>query len=883
MKTCFRAFCAAFVLLSALCCAGKAEFEDLRRQVVALEQKVDNINKEIDALKTLVMQIKQGGYVTAVLPDERDGRICGYTLAFNDGRSVYLQIGGPSEVEAPQIGVRQAEDGNWYWTVNGEWLLDTDGGKVLASAVSQESVQMKFEGDSWYISYDGGANWERVSTKGSSSGLSFSSVDTSNPDYVVITLTDGTQLRLPTWEAFDALRQLVKQLNINLSSLCTIVSALQENDYLVSMTPFVEDGVPVGWLLNFSKSGLVVIYSSAGDSPHLGVRQHSDGLYYWTIDGEWLLDAEGKMVRAQGSDGKDATAPKLKIEGGDWFVSYDDGETWERLGRASGEDGDSFFREVDVSSDEFVRLVLADGSSLRIPKYVPLDIVLDLPKYMVLGQYEALRIPYEIVGTYHDDVNIAVFVQGELMAELVPDEKVVWVYSEQGHDGTLIIMLSTPNGTTVMKTFTIERRSLVIGYEGFINFYTSLPSTSQAIITDKAGGSLSIVYRSNSPFELDTSELPWVTVEKGYSGSESTIRLKLEPNGDNARSGRLFFTFEEPGWAGVREYVDIDGKSRYYIRITQEGASSGGVTADVLEAVPEHKEYELEIESTEENLTVRPEDGCDWLACRVERKTEKLWTLFVDVQAYSGPIERRADVLVSAGGEEKVAMVVKQRDYDLQEERMIKMQVLALPENDGLVWLPFTGQLSLRVDWGDGCVSVFERGINNSEKPFKHKYQISDGQARFVVSASGKVQKMSSSQIYDYETVESVLQWGADLGLESMQSAFYRCSTLVSVAEDKYEAFRDVSSFSAAFHSCKSLQYVPVNLFDGAYNATNFDKAFLFVKSVTSESPYTVIDGKKIHLYDRPYGPYPAVSNHTTCFSDGHWADQEAIHMAGWD
>ena len=279
MKTCFRAFCAAFVLLSALCCAGKAEFEDLRRQVVALEQKVDNINKEIDALKTLVMQIKQGGYVTAVLPDERDGRICGYTLAFNDGRSVYLQTGGQSEVEAPQIGVRQAEDGNWYWTVNGEWLLDTDGGKVLASAVSQESVQMKFEGDSWYISYDGGANWERVSTKGSSSGLSFSSVDTSNPDYVVITLTDGTQLRLPTWEAFDALRQLVKQLNINLSSLCTIVSALQENDYLVSMTPFVEDGEPVGWLLNFSRSGLVVIYSSAGDSPHLGVRQHSDGLY----------------------------------------------------------------------------------------------------------------------------------------------------------------------------------------------------------------------------------------------------------------------------------------------------------------------------------------------------------------------------------------------------------------------------------------------------------------------------------------------------------------------------------------------------------------------------------------------------------------------------
>lgn len=883
MKTCFRAFCAAIVLLSALCCAGKAEFEDLRRQVVALEQKVDNINKEIDALKTLVMQIKQGGYVTAVLPDERDGRICGYTLAFNDGRSVYLQIGGPSEVEAPQIGVRQAEDGNWYWTVNGEWLLDSDGGRVLASAVNQDPVQMKFEGDNWYISYDGGANWEKVSTKGASSGASFRSVDTSNPDYVVITLSDGTQLRLPTWEAFDALRQLVKQLNINLLSLCTIVSALQENDYLVSMTPFVEDGEPVGWLLNFSRSGLVVIYSSAGDSPHLGVRQHSDGLYYWTIDGEWLLDAEGKMVRAQGSDGKDATAPKLKIEGGDWYVSYDDGETWERLGRASGEDGDSFFREVDVSSDEFVRLVLADGSSLRIPKYVPLDIVLDLPKYMVLGQYETLRIPYEIVGTYHDDVSLAVFYQGGISAELVPDEKIVYVINEKNREGTLIIMLSTPSGATVMKTFQIENRYMMLGYESFPGWSLYLPDSRAVMKVAQAGGQVFMKCVSNTPFEIDTSEVPWVSVTKGYSGPDSEIYLQVESNGDEARTGNLYFTFDEPGWAGIRDYGNIDVKSRYYVQITQDGASSGGVTADVLEAVPEHKEYELEIESTEENLTVRPENDCYWLSCRAERKTEKLWTLFVDVHAYSGSDERRANVLVSAGGEEKVAMVVKQRKYDLQEEKMIKMQVLAMPENDYLVWLPFTGQLSLRVDWGDGCVSIFDRGINNSEKPFKHKYQVSDGQARFLISASGKVQRMNSGQIYEYETVESVLQWGADLGLESMQSAFYRCSTLVSVAEDKYEAFRDVSSFSSVFHSCKNLQYVPVNLFDGAYNAANFDKAFLFVKSVTSESPYTVIDGQKIHLYDRPYGPYPAVSNHTTCFSNGNWADQEAIHLAGWD
>lgn len=229
----------SLTLVFTACSRYDDELDELRARMTLVEQRLDDINKDIEALHALVMEIKQGGYVMAVLPDEKDGKLLGYTLAFNDGRSVYLRMEASSAVEAPQVGVRQGEDGNWYWTVDGEWLLDGAGSKVLASSVSQNSVQMKFEGDSWYISYDGGSSWEKIPTK-SSSGLSFSDVDTSNPDYVVITLSDGTQLRLPTWAAFDALQQQVKQLNINLSALSRIVSALQDNDYLISMTPMAK-------------------------------------------------------------------------------------------------------------------------------------------------------------------------------------------------------------------------------------------------------------------------------------------------------------------------------------------------------------------------------------------------------------------------------------------------------------------------------------------------------------------------------------------------------------------------------------------------------------------------------------------------------------------
>lgn len=83
--------------------------------------------------------------------------------------------------------------------------------------------------------------------------------------------------------------------------------------------------------------------------PKIGVKLF-EGKHYWTVDGEWLLDEKGNKVCAEGQDGKDGqdgqdgqggggTTPQMKIENGFWMVSYDDGKTWEVLGKATGEDG----------------------------------------------------------------------------------------------------------------------------------------------------------------------------------------------------------------------------------------------------------------------------------------------------------------------------------------------------------------------------------------------------------------------------------------------------------------------------------------------------------------------------------------------------------------
>ena len=50
------------------------------------------------------------------------------------------------------------------------------------------------------------------------------------------------------------LEELCKQMNTNITSLQTIVNALQNNDYVTSVTPIMQDGVEIGYTITFAKS-----------------------------------------------------------------------------------------------------------------------------------------------------------------------------------------------------------------------------------------------------------------------------------------------------------------------------------------------------------------------------------------------------------------------------------------------------------------------------------------------------------------------------------------------------------------------------------------------------------------------------------------------------
>jgi len=377
------AFAALFAVVALTSC--KYDDDDLWNSVHGLENRVAKLeelckqmNTNISSLQTIVTALQNNVYVTGTTPLMKDGKEIGYTITFSKGNPITIYHGKDGQDGedgiTPTISVKKDTDGVYYWTLNGEFIM-VDGGKIQAegkdgtNGTNGTTPQFKIENDYWFVSYDNGANWTQLGKATGEDGIGgdsmFSGVDyKTSTDYVIFTLADGTQIKLPTWSAFEALQRLCNETNTNLSALQTIVTALQNNDYITSVDPLTENGKVVGYTIKFAKSNPIVIYNGKdgtdgvdGNTPVIGVKKDGDGIYYWTLDGEFII-VDGQKIKAQGtdgSDGADGVTPKLEIREGYWWISYDNGTNWTQLGKITQDENNVYFE-------------LADGTVITISK-----------------------------------------------------------------------------------------------------------------------------------------------------------------------------------------------------------------------------------------------------------------------------------------------------------------------------------------------------------------------------------------------------------------------------------------------------------------------------------------------------------------------------------
>lgn len=213
-----------------------------------------------------------------------------------------------------------------------------------------------------------------------------------------------------------ALEAQVTTINDNIKSLQDLVGALGANLTVSSVTP--NDG---GFIIKFSDGTSYTIANGIDgkdgvNAPVIGIKQDTDGIWYWTLDGEWMLQ-DGAKVAAQGADGTDGTTPALKAEEGWWYVSYD-GTTWEKLAEVNPSAG---VPQIEVTEDDdYVYFKQSDGTVIKIRKTSEFGI--DVQEEVEFSAADPVEIPYTITKA-DETVKFDILEQnGGYTAEIVPAE-----------------------------------------------------------------------------------------------------------------------------------------------------------------------------------------------------------------------------------------------------------------------------------------------------------------------------------------------------------------------------------------------------------------------------------------------------------------------------
>ena len=375
-----------------------------------------------------------------------------------------------------------------------------------------------------------------------------------------------------------ALEKQCKNMNENLTSLQAIVNASQKQDGIVSVTD-LPDGQ--GYSVKFVSGKVIYLYNgtngTGSSTPKISVRQDSDGIYYWTVDGEWLI-VDGKKVRASATDGKDAVTPQFKIEDGFWYVSYDGGNSWSKLGKATGDDGkdsDGFFKSVTVE-DGYAVFVMNDSeqTTLRIP-VAGVSAVSSI-KYVPESLDGIVKVRYSKIGGKNVPVDIVI------MFEVMPQGAVDYIVKNWKEVLTAKAIYASSTKVSIGDFVTMNIKDVVGGEDNIIVvtidsnslddsfFSTDIPVAANLRLSVKMNGSESISsdYLPLSPLLSYDQIIEYTTVTGERMDYDSFFEFKRGNSvlslTDDSHVGNVWRIYIEGSPVETNLFSCIFDKKRYY-------------------------------------------------------------------------------------------------------------------------------------------------------------------------------------------------------------------------------------------------------------------------------------------------------------------------------
>lgn len=364
------------------------------------------------------------------------------------------------------------------------------------------------------------------------------------------------------------LETLCNQMNSNISALQAVVVALQNKEYIESIKPLPDNQ---GYSFSFSSGKFVTVYNGKdgkngtdgkdgengrdgvdgkdGVTPVIGVRQDTDGVWYWTLNGDWLY-VDDKKVKAvgvdgqDGTDGKDGVVPKLKIEEGMWYMSCDDGASWEQLGKATGDDG-ADAGIISVTEDGgYVHFGMSDGTVITIAKRMPLTISFDSEDVAITTGGASRTIGYTLTGASEKVV----------VKTLTQDGWKAKVNQKSSASGTIEITAPNPlveseilvfvsdGGQTALAAINCVKATIVISQEKYE--------------VEAVGGNIDVTAQTNTEFQVSIPDdaKSWLSYIPTKSMATKTFNLSAAAN-DNAFRRNAVVSLTDDSGNVIRSFV----------------------------------------------------------------------------------------------------------------------------------------------------------------------------------------------------------------------------------------------------------------------------------------------------------------------------------------
>ena len=355
--------------------------------------------------------------------------------------------------------------------------------------------------------------------------------------------------------------ELTEKLNSEVSALQKLIDALENNVYVTGVSNIMEGDKVIGYTITLSKGPAITIYHGTdgkngsngingnnGKTPEIGVVVE-DGVYYWTVNGKILTDADGNKIPVYAK----SDAPQFKYEDGKWWISTD-GQNWSALVSAAGNAGDSIFSDVRYDGTT-VTIVLQDGTEIVLPREGAFRLDVEKTQVAVLAG-STFKVGYTVAGATETTTVYAVADGG-------------WSVKVEGQaaQGNLVITAPSPLTDGKVIVFAGDNTKAAMATISFVEGVVNVAENEYTV--SKEGGNIEVPVSTNYTYEVSIPEnASWLTYVETKAMRNETIVLNAAANSSTSRKATVTIK------SGSKVWCTFD--------VVQEGSVAANVTVEDL-------------------------------------------------------------------------------------------------------------------------------------------------------------------------------------------------------------------------------------------------------------------------------------------------------------